>query len=276
MAEAVVSMVVKGLKGVLVEKVKLLNGVSDQIEHAQIELLLMQSFLEISDAKQGDNEVVRIWVRIIRDAAYDLEDVVESFALKVALKRGGSVKLVLKRFACIPNEVVNRHKIANNGYTIWRCHIFREAKGTKTTYPHVIELDVVRLEKDMDILTTFAKQVYDHNEAVKRHFNCFAWVCVSQQCQGKEVLEDILKLCIIQKEKKCLVVLDDIWTHDAWNSLNPGFPIGEETKSQNGFVHKSRPLNNKESWELFEKISIFGRDQTTLDPGSMKSPEFGM
>ncbi|KAB2614575.1 disease resistance protein [Pyrus ussuriensis x Pyrus communis] len=354
MAEAVVSIVIEGLKGGLVEEVKFLSGVGDQIKHAQIELLLMQGFLKDADAKQEDNEVVRIWVQIIRDAAYDLEDVIESFALKVALRRGGSVKLVLKRLACICNEVYNRHKFGSKiesittklsklrsslqGYNIKQitgtqyggATSFERQKEQRETYPHVIERDVVGLEKDIEILvtqlvkeekcpqvvsiwgmggsgkTTLAKQVYDHNEAVKRHFDCFAWVCVSQQCQGKEVLEDILikltratekgereeilkmkkdqiaeRLCIIQKEKKCLVVLDDIWTPDAWNSLKPGLPIGEETKTrillttrkkhiakiagENCFVHESRALDDKESWELFKKIAISGRDQTNSE-----------
>ncbi|CAN6566635.1 unnamed protein product [Malus baccata var. baccata] len=350
MAEAVVSMVIEGLGGSLVEEVKFLSGVGNQIKHAQIELLLMQGFLKDADAKQEDNEVVRIWVQIIRDAAYDLEDVIESFALKVALKRGGSVKLVLKRLACIFNEGVNLHKIGSEiesittmlfklrsglqSYNIKQimgtqyegATSFERQKEQRQTYPHVIERDVVGLEKDVEILatqlvkeencpqvvsiwgmggsgkTTLAKQVYNGNE-VKRHFDCFAWVCVSQQCQGKEVLEDILikltsatnkkeieeiskmkkeqiaeRLCIIQKEKKCLVVLDDIWTPNAWNSLKPGFPIGEETKSrtllttrkkdvaeiagENCSVHETRMLDDKESWELFKKIAISGRDQT--------------
>ncbi|CAN6566638.1 unnamed protein product [Malus baccata var. baccata] len=349
MAEAVVSMVIEGLTGALVEEVKFLSAVGDQIEHAQIELLLMQGFLKDADAKQEDNKVVRIWVRIIRDAAYDLEDVIESFALKVALKRGGSVKLVPKRFACIFSEGVNLHKIGSEiesitaklsklrsslqGYNIKQitgtqyegATSFEKQKEQRQTYPHVIERDVVGLEKDVEILamqlkkencpqvvsiwgmggsgkTTLAKQVYAHNE-VKRHFDCFAWVCVSQQCQGREVLEDILikltspnekeekekiskmkkdeiavELCNIQKEKKCLVVLDDIWTRDAWNSLKPGFLIGEETNScillttrkkdvaeiagGSGFIHESRALDDKESWELFKKIAISGRDQT--------------
>ncbi|XP_050153325.1 putative disease resistance protein At1g50180 [Malus sylvestris] len=351
MAEAVVSMVIEGLKDSLFEEVKFLSGVSDQIEHAQTELLFMQGFLKDADAKQGDSEVVHIWVQIIREAAYDLEDVVESFALKVVLKRGGSVKLVLKRFACILHEVVYRHKVGSEirsitaklsdlrsklpGYNIQQitgtqygdATSFERQKEQRQSYPHVIQRDVVGLEKDKEKLvsqlvkeekglqvvsiwgmggsgkTTLAKQVYDHNEAIKRHFDCFAWVCVSQQCQGKEVLEDILikltratekedieeilkmkkeqiaeRLCIIQKEKKCLVVLDDIWTPDAWNSLKPGFPIGEETKTrillttrkkdvaeiagENCSVHESRMLDDKESWELFKKIAISRRDQT--------------
>ncbi|XP_048427884.1 disease resistance protein RPP8-like isoform X2 [Pyrus x bretschneideri] len=350
MAEAVVSMVIEGLKGNLVEEVKFLSGVGDQIKHAQIELLLMQGFLKDADAKQEDNEVVCIWVQIIRDAAYDLEDVIESFALKVALRRGGSMKLVLKRLACICNEVYNRHKFGSEiesittklsklrsslqGYNIKQitgtqyggATSFERQKVQRETYPHVIERDVVGLEKDIEILvtqlvkkekcpqvvsiwgmggsgkTTLAKQVYGHNEDVKRHFDCFAWVCVSQQFQEKEVLEDILnqlirdikdktkemnknqiveKLCSIQKEKKCLVVLDDVWTRNAWNSLKPGFSRGAETKScillttrkkdvakiagENGFVHASRALDDKESWELFKKIAISGRDQTNSE-----------
>ncbi|KAM1027582.1 hypothetical protein ACFX2G_041212 [Malus domestica] len=358
MAEAVVSMVIEGLGGSLVEEVKFLSGVGNQIKHAQIELLLMQGFLKDADAKQEDNEVVRIWVQIIRDAAYDLEDVIESFALKVALKRGGSVKLVLKRLACIFNEGVNLHKIGSEiesittmlfklrsglqSYNIKQimgtqyedATSFERQKEQRQTYPHVIERDVVGLEKDVEILatqlvkeencpqvvsiwgmggsgkTTLAKQVFNGNE-VKRHFDCFAWVCVSQQCQGKEVLEDILikltsatkkeeieeiskmkkeqiaeRLCIIQKEKKCLVVLDDIWTPNAWNSLKPGFPIGEETKSrtllttrkkdvaeiagENCSVHETRMLDDKESWELFKKIAISGRDQTNSEIDAKK------
>ncbi|KAM1027591.1 hypothetical protein ACFX2A_041334 [Malus domestica] len=113
MAEAVVSMVIERLQGSLVEEVKFLSGVGDQIEEAQTELLLMQGFLKDAIAKQGDSEAVRLYVQIIREAAYDLEDVIESYALKVALKRGGSVKLVLKRFACILSEVVIRHKIGS-------------------------------------------------------------------------------------------------------------------------------------------------------------------
>ncbi|CAN6577269.1 unnamed protein product [Malus baccata var. baccata] len=59
---------------------------------------------------------------------------------------------------------------------------------------------------------TFAKQVYHHSK-VRGYFDGFSW-----------------KLCIIQRERKCLVVFDDIWSCDAWNSLKFGFPIDAEIK----------------------------------------------
>ncbi|KAL6143356.1 hypothetical protein ACLB2K_054051 [Fragaria x ananassa] len=40
-----------------------------------------------------------------------------------------------------------------------------------------------------------------------------------------EIAEEV---CSIQREKRCLVVLDDIWTLEAWNSIKAGFPINEE------------------------------------------------
>ncbi|KAB2600172.1 disease resistance protein [Pyrus ussuriensis x Pyrus communis] len=92
MAEVVVSLVIEGLKIGLIEEVKFLSGVRDQIEDAQINLLLMQGFLKDADATQGDSEVVRVCVQIIREAAHDLEDVV------------------------ITSN--------NNGHTIWRCQFF--------------------------------------------------------------------------------------------------------------------------------------------------------
>ncbi|KAM1393341.1 hypothetical protein ACFX10_029150 [Malus domestica] len=113
MAEAIVSMVLEGFKSLIVNEAKFLRGVSDQFEHAQNELSLMQSYLKDADAKQGDDELVRNWVGIIRDAAYDLEDIIESFVLKVASRRKRSIKLVLKRSACILSEGINRHKIGS-------------------------------------------------------------------------------------------------------------------------------------------------------------------
>jgi hypothetical protein len=152
--------------------------------------------------------------------------------------------------------------------------------------------------------TTLAKQVLLQNE-VKRHFDCFAWLCISQQCEGRDVLEEVLiklisstqytrkefasmrkdeiaqKVCSIQREKRCLVVLDDIWTQEAWNSIKAGFPINEETESRillttrkkevallasrnNESLHQPHALDEKQSWELFEKIVICGTDNTGI------------
>ncbi|XP_008245344.2 PREDICTED: putative disease resistance protein At1g50180 [Prunus mume] len=201
---------------------------------------------------------------------------------------------------------------------------FQRQQERRIAYPHIVDPHVVGLARGTEILathlikekgprvvsiwgmgglgkTTLAKQVYHHGD-VKRHFNCFAWVCISQQCQAREVLEEILtklisptneqrqeiaklkidqiaeRLWNTQRERKCLVVLDDIWTSDAWISLQAGFPINEETESRillttrnkevisyadkKGFLFEPQSLNDDESWELFEKRAMYGMENT--------------
>ncbi|XP_050139126.1 probable disease resistance protein RF9 [Malus sylvestris] len=344
MAEAIVSMVLEGLKSLLVNEAKFLSGVGDQFEHAQNELYLMRGYLKDADAKQGDDELVRNWVGIIRDAAYDLEDVVESFVLKVAYGRKRSMVLVLKRSACILSEGINRHKIGSKieniatelsklkssleGYSIARqiggsvsATSFERQQDYRLTYSHVVEHHFVGLKEEIDLLaenlvkkkyqvvsiwgmgglgkTTLAKQLNNHKD-VRPEFDCFAWVCVTQQFQKEDVWKKIFvqltsdadkdkiekiesdqiagELCVLQRKKKCLVVLDDIWTRDAWKSLRAGFPMNEETGSrvlittrnkevvseahESVYLHPIRPLNDAESWELFKKIVTSGRDNT--------------
>ncbi|PQM39065.1 putative disease resistance protein [Prunus yedoensis var. nudiflora] len=359
MAEAVVAFVSERLADFIVQQVSFLKGVGDQVKHAQTKLQLMQCYLKDADERQGDNEVIRFCIANIRDAAYDLEDVVETFAFKVASQRRGSMKIVLKRISGrIMKEGVFLYKIGSeidkmtgriselrdalHNYKIqpitWNggatsSSSFERQQDQRLTYPHVVERDVVGLEDDVKMLamqllkeekcfevvsiwgmagsgkTTIAKQVYHHDE-VRRYFDCFAWVCISQRCQGRDILEQILikltsatkeqrkeigqmkkdeiaeKLCTIFRERKCMVVLDDIWTCEAWNSLKVGFPIKEETKSrmllttrnkvvashadENGLLHQPRPLDDDESWELFEKIAISGSDHTNSETNAKK------
>ncbi|XP_040960853.1 putative disease resistance protein At1g50180 [Gossypium hirsutum] len=135
--------------------------------------------------------------------------------------------------------------------------------------------------------TTLAKKIYRHRQVID-YFDHLAFVYVSQQFQKRNVWEDILssfktldkedrkkrdeelaeKLCNILEVKKCLVILDDIWTSEAWNCLQPAFPVETGSHSNSKVLLTSRNrwivpyadkrelkrLNGEESWELFQKI----------------------
>ncbi|PQP92203.1 hypothetical protein Pyn_15203 [Prunus yedoensis var. nudiflora] len=349
MAEAVVSFVLESVRDFTIQEAKFLTGVSHQVEVAQNELQLMQGFLKDADARQGQDETLRIWVAKIRDAAYDLEDVIQTYGLKVISKKKRGVKKFLKRFASIFKEGVNLRRIGKEIENITtkisalrsslQSYIIKEIRDRdssggesslqlhkrqgllRRSYSHVVERDVVGLENNVEELvmnlvkdenrhqvisiwgmgglgkTTLARQLY-HHKKVRHHFHSFAWVCVSQRCQVRNVWEGILfklisatkeqkqeikemtydeiakKLFFVMEEMRCLVILDDIWSIETWNLLKVAFPNVETestilltTRNQavaslpnrNVFLHKLQPLDVNESWELLEKKAISER-----------------
>ncbi|KAH6812702.1 hypothetical protein C2S51_021720 [Perilla frutescens var. frutescens] len=131
--------------------------------------------------------------------------------------------------------------------------------------------------------TTIAKKVYNQmKKATNSCFDCFAWVCISQQCHIRTVLEDILKqmeggsvsdlsdvqliehLCEIQTNKRCLIVVDDLWQTSHWDALKHAFPLDNlESKilvttrnlkvAEIGFSLQLGLLNMDEGLELLQK-----------------------
>ncbi|CAL8990102.1 unnamed protein product [Prunus brigantina] len=351
MAEAVVSFVLESVRDFTIQEAEFLSGVSRQVEAAQTELEFMQGFLKDADARQGQDTRVQICVAKIRDAAYDLEDIIETYGLKVVSKKKRGLRNVLKRFACIFKEGVHLHQIGGEienittkisslrsslqSYNIKEIRD-RDSSGGESSlqlherlrrsYSHVVERDVVGLESNVEELvmhlvkdenrhqvvsvwgmgglgkTTLARKVY-HHKKVRQHFHSFAWVCVSQRFQVRNVWEGILielisatweqkqeikdmtddeiakKLFLVLQKMRCLVILDDIWRINTWNLLEIAFPNVETestilltTRNQavaslanrNAYIHQPQPLNENESWELLEKKAIPARAEIDL------------
>ncbi|KAL5566398.1 hypothetical protein UlMin_029562 [Ulmus minor] len=130
--------------------------------------------------------------------------------------------------------------------------------------------------------STLAKKVYHHKQ-VRKHFNCFAWVFVSQQFTPKDIWKGVLldlvsdgsekeevrrmehdelakKLDDVLQKQKCLVVLDDVWkTHD-WDRLKAD--VGEHADTR-GFLYQPPHLDDIASWELLKKKAFFHEDATS-------------
>nr|ALA65537.1 disease resistance protein RxCC-like-NB-ARC [Vitis pseudoreticulata] len=129
--------------------------------------------------------------------------------------------------------------------------------------------------------TTLAKKVYNHSE-VNHHFECRALGYVSQDYRIRELLKEIAHSINLSpdnmdekqlgevvngylKDKRYLIVLDDVWSIQVWHELSPHLPESNKrrvlitTRNQQigldayAKLYELRPLGEKESWELFLK-----------------------
>ncbi|XP_042509196.1 disease resistance protein RPP13-like [Macadamia integrifolia] len=142
--------------------------------------------------------------------------------------------------------------------------------------------------------TTLAKKVYDEID-VKKTFDSCAWIYVSQEHQLKDLLSKaIAQLMMLKKEElekkneedlknllsgylkeqRCLLVFDDVWRKEYWDTLKLAFlPHRDEGKQQRVLLtirivevakhadpltapHLLAPSSGEESFELFSKKAL--------------------
>ncbi|KAK7320309.1 hypothetical protein VNO77_29666 [Canavalia gladiata] len=117
MAETAVGIVIDKLIPLLRDEVTLLEGVHKQIEGIKDELVLIQAYLKDVNAKAemaDTSNVVKEWVKQLREVAFYVEDVIDLYMLKVA-KRHQTRALVplLSKIRFSIGSVIPRHEITS-------------------------------------------------------------------------------------------------------------------------------------------------------------------
>ncbi|KAK2986210.1 hypothetical protein RJ640_000372 [Escallonia rubra] len=315
MAEAVVTVAIDKMANLLINETVFLLGVKGEVRRLQAELKRMQCFLKDADQRQDQDERVHNWIAEIRDAAYNAEDVIDTFILKIAGKEGRRRSFMV--FATFFRRGCQLYRIGmeikairtnlgdvSQGMQTYGIKFSGGGEGTRESqkmlrksHPAVEEDDVFGLEgsisetisqlkKEEKMLrvvsivgmggsgkTTLAKRVYNH-AAVKRHFDCCAWAFVSQQFSKRDILFGILAKITTErdrlaeferkkeedpveilyeflKDKRYLVVLDDIWRVEAWDILKNAFPKNGKAGSKVLFTTRNKVVaSHADPWSI--------------------------
>ncbi|GFP82785.1 putative late blight resistance protein homolog r1b-16 [Phtheirospermum japonicum] len=143
--------------------------------------------------------------------------------------------------------------------------------------------------------TTLARNIYA-NQLIKQHFHIFAWATISQDYNIEDILSEIL-LCLAPKEsfsgktldelgmilyktlsgRKYLIVMDDMWSIEAWCNVKRFFPdnsngsrIMVTTRLSNMAPElidsrfEMSFLDEDKSWSLLCK-TVFGEESCPLE-----------
>ncbi|XP_018728653.2 putative disease resistance protein At1g50180 [Eucalyptus grandis] len=327
MAESVVSSVGQTIGKLPVDEAKFLRGVEDKVEDLQKELVqgLLRDADARREHSEAVGELVAqlrdfaydaedlIERYILRATPKEGQYITRACAWLVAKCTCGQVHVVGTEIEDLKSSISNLRtsmlafgtQPANEGdhergrYLTWKrtySHFEEDFVGREDSIEELVE-KLLKDGKQYRVIsiwgmggvgkTSLARKVLAQDE-VKKNFTSFAWACVSQEYDVKDILVGILiklipdqnenikkmisrelfeKVHETLKEKSCIVVLDDIWTKEAWDSLRVAFRV-ENTKSKllittrnrdvakyinpQG-IHELQCLSDRESWDLLKK-----------------------
>nr|TKS12582.1 disease resistance family protein [Populus alba] len=293
MAEAAVSFLLERLAD-LFDELEFHTDVHKEVERLQDELRRIRCFLRDADAKQDEDERVRNWVSDIRDVAYDAEDLIDRFIMNNdPLKK--KKNHFIKKCTSYVKGWKQRSKIAEDLMAI-RSRL-QDISASRETYgiqnvgegttaagetlrklrrssPRGEERDIVGLEDDT------AKLEFSARDVLQRVIRQIASPRERLETLTDEELEDLVYENL--RRKRYLVVLDDIWSTNAWDCLKKAFPVDRSngsrllltTRNKNVALHvdpQTTPydlgfLSKQNSWELFCKKTFIDGTDTSCSP----------
>ncbi|KAA8542323.1 hypothetical protein F0562_023541 [Nyssa sinensis] len=296
-AEHIVAFVVEKIAGQLIQEAGSLSTVHNHIQWIEGELRRMQCFLRDAEKKQDGDERVRNWVADIGDVAYDTDDVIDTFILKVAQRRRKGFIMIKIRIGEITDSR-STYGIENiGGGREGACIAASRLKEKRRSFSHACEEDIVGLEEEIRMLESCVIHGDSATLCNFDHWNGRFRVKETLHDLGQKLMglgkadlekmnnQDLVEtLSTFLEDKRYIIVLDDIWKCEVWDDLKLIFPdknngsrVMLTTRFKYVALHadpRSPPhelslLNDEDGWVLLsKKVCLEWNSNTTLPPWS--------
>ncbi|KAF3434083.1 hypothetical protein FNV43_RR25186 [Rhamnella rubrinervis] len=217
LAESAVSQTVQRVSDLLIHEAASIRSVRTDVMLLEHELRSLLGFLRDADVKQEHDQRLRDLVIRVKDVADDVEDVIETYITKVTFSymKGFHNKRIRTEINNIQIRIQSITRKTDFGEgTISTVELQRNLRRSNPNNEDDEEdNDVISLESSTAALkaelsswesplrivsvagmgglgkTTLAKKVYN---SMRQHFDCCAWVFISQQFVPRDVLIQIL------------------------------------------------------------------------------------
>ncbi|KAL0284066.1 UNVERIFIED_CONTAM: putative disease resistance protein [Sesamum radiatum] len=298
MAEAAVTFLLENLQQLVADQLSLISGAQNELEQLQNELDLMKSFLEDSASKRVKSELFKTLEKQIRDIVYTAEDTIDTCSLREEKVKPAFEDARMK-FATL--QIADAPPLLDTS---------DPRKISLTAEKKIVGLDdeadkIIKYlnedSKELEVIsiigmpglgkTTLALKIY-RDPRIQYEFPTIIWVYVSEEYNKKDIFLTILKKFtqqdmsrkseeeLAQQVKgylstgKFLIIMDDVWTVDAWDQIEAAMPKSNRygkilitsryenvawRANRDRLPHRLRFLNQDESWELLQ-LEVFGKE----------------
>ncbi|XP_039169291.1 disease resistance protein RPM1-like [Eucalyptus grandis] len=113
MAEIAVNYLLDKLKNFLEDGVQVLGGAEEEVNSVKRQVEYITAFLRVADSLEESDEEVEIWVKQLREIAYDTEDALDEFKLLLAHDHGIGFPGLLSKLSCCIKNMKGRYRIAS-------------------------------------------------------------------------------------------------------------------------------------------------------------------
>ncbi|KAL5547624.1 hypothetical protein UlMin_002855 [Ulmus minor] len=339
MAETFLNPVIELLLRFLAKEIKASKGLCKKVESLKLELEILQPFLRDAEAKseRGDvSDAVKAWMKQVREAAESIEDVIDDYRYQCGFSGLlGQIKSCKSRFS-IASKIDDLkdflHRIKETGqafgltgsldsssritgdeqvldprfgsllikedefvdaYSMWEKLKGMLVEGTSSR-------QIISLVGQGGIgKTTLARMVYK-DEEVRKHFDCQAWITVSQLYNMKELIKKMRREVFLTvagsageengtmeeliqhlneylETKRYVVILDDIWQMEFWEKIKYALPNNNNgsriivTTRNDGIAESCREnscdhIENLHSWSKEQGWELFCKKAFRSEP----------